>query len=302
MDTEHSEGIEGFPLTDSQDNNILMHRDAHFGGSFDFMIDYYKKEGKGICPDFELERIVELANMEKQMNQNLAAVLLSGAEAETVAKSKTAYKALRDLYENKNSDKNARLIADLILAEEEEPEQEIAAIVAEKGSIVRSLIQLVQSEDFHDPLFPGYGQAHLLATTCLGLIGDKRAIISLFESIGTGNFDDENIALAALQAIGEPAKQFLLKVLQGKPLNEDNERAAIALIGFKEDPEVSTACFKMLQEPLVLKDLPLATYLIAACEHLNKTPYGEDLAALAEDTKIPKMLQQDIKIIIKQWK
>lgn len=294
---------EEIPLADSLNNAILMHRDAHFSGDFDAMIDYYKKGGKGTSPDFEIDKIMQLAALEKQMNQNLAGIFLSGPEAEQVAEAKNAYKALRALYEMNDPNKRyARLIADLILAEEENPEQEIAAIVKEKAAIVRPLIDLLQAENFYDPLFPGYGQAPFLAAKCLGLIGDKRAIISLFESTSSGDFFDESIALAALKAIGPPAKEFLLKVLHGKPLNEDNERAAIALIQFKEDPEVAAFCFQMLQDPEVIKDLPLSTYLIMACEDLNKTPFKDAFITLSQDEKIPKILRQDMTAIANSWK
>lgn len=291
-----------FPLADSLNNSILMHRDAHFSGDFDSMIEYYEKEGKGVSPDFDLDKIRELAELEKQSNENLAGILLTGPEAEQVAKSKNTYKALKDLYENNDPDKKyARLIADLILSEEENPEKEIQAIVQEKGAIVRSLIDLLKAEDFYDPLFPGYGHAPSLAAQCLGLIGDKRAIIALFESIGAGDFFDEAIALNALKTLGAPAKEFLLKVLHGKPLNEDNERAAIALVQFKDDPEVAAFCFQMLQDKDVLKDLPLSTYLVMACEHLDQTAFKDAFIAMSKDEKIPKTLRLDMNAIAREW-
>ena len=48
------------PLLDAIDLDILMHKDAHFGGNFDIMIDYYEKEGVGSMPDFETDRIIEI--------------------------------------------------------------------------------------------------------------------------------------------------------------------------------------------------------------------------------------------------
>lgn len=295
--------MDQFPLSDSVDNFILMHRDAHFGGNFEFMIEYYRNNGRGISPDFTLNQIENLAAMEKESQQNLAPILLTGAEAERVSRSKEAYKSLRSLYEIENpKTPYPVLIADLILTESEDAQAEIDAIVKEKGGIVRSLIELLKSEDFYDPLFPGYGLAPSLAAKALGLIGDKRAIISLFESLGGEESFDEDIALKALKAIGQPAKEFLLKVLHGKPLNEDNERAAIALIEFKDDPIVAEACFKMLQEADVQRDLPLSTYLVLACEELNKTPYKEAFTAMASDPKLHKALRQDVKAIVDSWK
>lgn len=301
MDSKKTED-ENIPLTDSIDQAILMHRDAHFAGSFDLMLDYYKMPNKGVLLDFDIDKIIALAEMERQMGTNLAALILSGADAEKVAKAKASYKKLRALYENPTKDKKyALLIADLILSEEEEPEKEIEAIVKENGAIVRSLIELLKAEEFHDPLMPGYGKAPLLAAKCLGLIGDKRAIISLFETIGEGDFFDENIALDALKAIGEPAKEFLLNVVKSHPINFDNERAAIGLIQFKDDIKVAECCFTMLQEKDVRKNFTLATYLVMACEHLNKTPYKQEFIKMGQDESLDKMLRLDIQNIIKEW-
>jgi len=293
---------EDLPLTDSIDQSILMHRDAHFSGNFDIMLNYYKEPNKGVCLDFELDKIIALADLEREMGTNLSALVLSGSDAEKVSKAKTAYKKLRQLYENPTKDKKyLLLIADLILAEEEEPTKEIDAIVAEKGVIVRSLIELLRSEDFKDPLMPGYGKAPLLAAKCLGLIGDKRAIISLFETLGESDFFDEDIELAALKSIGEPAKEFLLNVLKGRPLNADNEKAAIGLIQFKEDLGVAETCFKTLQEIDVQKNLSFATYLILACENINQTSYKDEFIHLSQSPSLDRMLRQDILSIIKEW-
>lgn len=296
------EGIEDFPLTNALDVSILMHRDAHFGGRFDVMLDYYAKGGKGVNPDFDIERILLLAEMEKKMNQNLAALLLSGPDAERVGEAREAYKKLRDLYETeKPYSKIPLLIADLILSESEEPKEEIAALVKEKGLAVTALLNLIRSEEFHDPLFPGYGLAPGLAVECLGLIGDKRAIITLFEAIGSGDFFDEDMALSALHAIGEQAKTFLLKVLHGKPLNVDNEKAAIALIAFKEDPQVASICLDMLKDPEVRRHLPLATYLVLACEGLTDAEKRKEFVKMMDDPRTSKSVLQDMKIVVSAW-
>lgn len=301
MDTPQN-SPEEFPITDSIDQAILMHRDAHFGGHFDFMLDYYKNPNKGVNEEFTLDKIIALADMERQMGTNLASLVLSGPDAEKVAKSKTAYKNLRSLYENPTKDKKyALLIADLILSEEELPEKEIEAIVAEKGAIVRSLIELLRSEDYYDPLMPGYGKAPLLAAKCLGLIGDKRAIIALFEALGEGDFFDETIELEALKAIGEPAKEFLLNVVRARPLNDDNEKAAIALIQFKDDLSVASSCFQLLQVEDVKKNPILATYLVMACENINQTEFRQDFIKMSDDPTVDKMLRLDMKALIKEW-
>lgn len=292
------------PLSDAIDIAILMHREVHFGGQFDEMIEYYEKEGKGASPDFDLERIKVLQALEQKMNQNLAPLLLSGPDADRIAQAKEAYKKLRSLYEKKASatTKIPLLIADLILSEDEEPENEIKAIAAEKSLAVPALIDLLRAEDFYDPLFPGYGLAPALAIKCLGLIGDKRAIIGLFESIGTSDFFNEDVALAALHAIGQPAKDFLLKVLHGRPLNFDNERAAIALSQFREDPQVAEACLKMLNEIDIKQNPVLAEYLVLACEGIANPELRTQFRALANRPDISKTMQQDIKTVAIDWR
>lgn len=283
------------PTNTEQDTLILMHRDAHFGGNFEIMIDYYEKGGKGVRPELELSHILALHRLEMELEQDLAGSILGGAEAERVAKAKNAYKELRDLYDNPQMKGSyALLIADLILSEELEPESEIAAIVERKGAAIPALIELLKSQDFYDPLFPGYGFAPELAAKCLGLIGDHKAVISLFESIHEGDFFEEETALQALKAIGQPAKDFLLQVLRSRPINQDNERAAIALVSFKQDPEVAEACLELLLDPETRQNLLFSSYLALVCEGLQDAKLQQRLKKLAEDPTTPKDLRKDI--------
>lgn len=302
MSTPDDENFDQFPVAYSPDNAILMHRDIHFGGSFDIMLDYYRTGGKGVSKDLEIERIEELATLEKTTGHNLAAMMLSGGEAEKVARARQAYQQLRDLYEIRNpKNRYPLLIADLILTEDEKAEKEVQAIVAEKSAIVPSLLVLLRNEDFYDPLYPGYGQAPALAAKCLGLIGDKRAIIALFEAISEGDFFNEDTILAALHAIGTPAKDFLLKVLHGQPLNQDNDHAAIALVSFKDDPEVQKACLQMLMDSDLKKYPLLATHLVLACEEIRDPGQRQLLLELGKKPSTPKNIQQDIAAIAKGW-
>jgi hypothetical protein len=302
MENDDDNDVEQFPIAYSIDNLILMHRDAHFGGDFNVMLDYYKKNGRGASMEFDVERIQEVADTQHAEGKDLSPMMLSGAEAERIATSRQQYKDLRELCES-DSKKTAvpRLIAELILSEDEELPEAIKAVVAEKTAIVPALIELLRSEDFYDPLSPGYGLAPTLAAECLGQIGDKRAIISLFEAIGSGDFFNEDIVLHSLKAIGEPAKSFLLKVLHARPLTGDNDQAAVALIVFKDDPEVSSACLKMLQEIDIAKHMPLATYLVLACEGLSNEGEQAELLAFGEKTTTPKNIRQDIAAVAKTW-
>jgi hypothetical protein len=288
---------------DAQDQVILMHRDAHFGGNFNVMLDYYLKGGKGIAPDISQERIAWLAEEEKRLGHNLAAQLLSAQDAEEIKKARKAYKHLRDLC-TLESPKTPYplLIANLILSEDETPEKEMQAIVQEKKAIVPMLIDLLRSEEMYNPIYPGYGQAPYYAARCLGQIGDERALISLFESIGKGDFFDDDIALNALKSIGEPAKKFLLKVLHGRPINEDNERAAIALLAFKEDLDVAQAFFNLLKQLDLKKDAFLATYLILGSEGLKGSTQQKEFEDFSQQPGIPKDLKNDFNTVLKIWK
>lgn len=293
---------EDYALTYLPENLVLMHRDAHFGGSFDIMLDYYRNQGKGICPDIEFAQIEEMAATEKNTKENLAAILLSGSEAELVAQSRDIYKKLKKVCETANPKlPHPGLIAHLILSEDVHPDAEIAAIVKEKAAIVPALIEILKTEEYYNPLFPGYGHAPALAAECLGKIGDKRAIISLFEAIGEGDFFDEDVILHALTAIGSPAKEFLLRVLHARPLNADNDRAAIALVTFKDDPEVAEQCFSMLQDPEVMKHIPMATYLVLACEGLSDPKDQKRFRNMAVDETTPRLIRQDMQTIMTLW-
>lgn len=296
---EEDQEIEAFPLSDALDAEIVLHRDAHFGGRFDVMLDYYRKEGKGIYPEFDLRRIEQLAELELLTKENLAPLLLTGAHAEKIAAVKKKYKQLRDLYEQEG--KIPQLIADLIFSEDQEGEKEVEALVAEGKKVVPALIDLLRTEEFYDPLFPGYGQAPFLAALCLGKIGDSRALYMIFGSIGEGDTTNEKMVLRALKMMGAPAKEFLFKVLKGKPYGEDNEKAALALIEFIEDPAVASECLSFL-ESIDRKENPvLATYLVLACEGLTSPQERERLVKIGKDPSTLPMIRRDIEAIVKDW-
>ncbi|NGX58418.1 MAG: hypothetical protein K940chlam3_01325 [Chlamydiae bacterium] len=297
------EELEAFPLMDTVDKEILMHREAHFGGKFLIMLEYYAVGGKGVHPEFDIKRIEKLHEIETTMQENLAPILLSGSDAEKIGQAKDAYKSLRELYEQENPrSKLPKLIADLILSEEEEAEEEVQAIIQEKNKIIPLLLDLLKSEDFHDPLFPGYGHAPFLAAKCLGLMGEERAIFSLFESLGDGDFWDEKMVLQALAHSGDPAKEFLLKVIASQPIEEDNERAALALIAFQDDPRVGETCLKLLQKPGIFEHDSFATYLILVCEGIKNSDQRKEFGALLERDDVPDHLKADIQAIVNSWK
>jgi hypothetical protein len=294
---------EAYSLADALDVEILMHRDAHFGGQFPVMLEYYRNEGKGANPEFEIPRIEELQRMEQESGENLAALLLTGPDAERVAKTREAYRKLREVAESTQKGKptHAQLLAHLILSEDSELTKEVAAIVAAGKDIVPALIQMIQSDDYYDPLFPGYGLAPTFAAHCLGKLGDERAIPILFGCIGKSDFFNEDTLCQALHAIGAPARTFLLKIVQGRPLNEDNVCAALALSYFDNDPEVAKACLQQLQQDDVLKNEPLATYLLMACFGLQSASERKAFADLTKRKDFPESLKRDAKTIFAQW-
>ncbi len=289
-------------LTDTLDHEILMHRDAHFGGSFDVMIDYYSEEKVGANPDFDLERIEYLAGIEKEIGKDLAPQILSGAEAEAVARSRQAYRDFKKIYENeKAAGAYPKLIADLILSEEEDPTDEIEAIVGEGSKIVPSLLSIIKSDEAYDSLFPGYGFATYLALLCLGKIKDPATIIPIFETLHRETIFGEDAAIDALQEIGEPAKKFLLELLASRPLTRDNVQAASTLSAFPPDEKIAKACFTELQDREVRSKSLLASFLLLPCDLLEKMPEKEAFIQLSKDSTLPKTLRDEMERIIRTW-
>lgn len=292
---------EAFALADAEDLEILMHRDAHFGGRFEVMLEYYREGGKGVSEELLPERIVELAQLQDSSGQDLAAYLLTGPEAERVARARATYKALSDIYDVEDTENShPKLLADLILSEDEEAEEEIKAIVAEGSTIVPLLVQLLRADDFHDPLYPGYGQAPALAARCIGLIGDTSSIPVLFEAMGAGDFFAEEDVVHALKDIGPEAKKFLLKVLILRPLTHDNENAARALTHFVPDSEVAEHCLNQLDDPEIATHPNLVAYLVLCCEGLQKEADRQRFIALKQRPDLQN-LDKDMAVIAKSW-
>ncbi len=294
---------EGFPLMDALDRDILMHRDAHFSGSFQAMIEYYEEEeGRGIFPDFEVSRMQELAGMERAMGQDLAALVLSSQEAQTVARAKKCYQSLRDIYEvDSPKSELPKAIADLILTEEEEPVDEIAAVVAFGSPAVPLLIKILEVEDFIQPTFPGYGRAPCLALACLGKLKSQAALPHLFQAVQSEDVEAEEVAIQALVEIGEPAKAFLLQHLDGKPINADNLRAAAAIVAFPNDEQIAQGCLKALRELDCHRHLQFAQYLVLGCEGLKNHQEQEELSSWLQKPTVPEPLKEEISVIVRSF-
>jgi len=285
------------------DMEILMHRDAHFGGSFDIMIEYYQQDGIGKMPDFALKKIKKLQQIEWQMGQNLSTRYLSLKAQQIVKKSQQLYKDLREVYTAKRGEKTLTiLLSDLILSEKEYPNKEIRALVAKGEEAVSPLIQLLSSQIFYDPLYPGYGRTPIFAAECLAQLQDERAIPPLFEALGQDNFFVDEKIIEVLASFGDLSKSFLLNRLKQHPLSKDNEYAAIALSGFPEDEEIALCSLEMLEKGQALKKSYLSTYLVFICANLTQKSERDRFIALAKRRDIAAHTLEMMNMIIKSWR
>jgi hypothetical protein len=236
--------MEEFPVTEEHDQLILMHRNAHFSGSWAHMLRYYEEEGAGAQDDISLERIQELAIIERDLGQDLFPLVCSDDQQKRVAAAQQYYQRLRKLYAIHDPDaERPQLIADLILAEEHEWPAIRQRCIAEGIQIVPLLLETLKQSDLLDPLFPGYGLAFVRVCEVLGQIGDPRAVIPLFEVLTETSrmperlFDAEQAAIEALAHLGQPAKEFMLRMLARRPVQPDHIPAAMALCNFSLLPD-----------------------------------------------------------------
>lgn len=287
------------PLLDAIDLEILMHRDVHFGGSFSVMLEYYEKDGVGVMPDFELSRIAELQTIEESSDENLNEKILPMPAIEEIQKAKDLYLKIRDVYEQQ--EEVPILLSDLILSEEENPEKEILAIVGKGKTCVAPLIQLIESSDFYNPLFPGYGRAPALAAQCLAKIGDPSAIAPIFNALGNESFATDEAFISALVHFSEVAKDFLLKRIQHKPHSKDNDNAAIVLTSFPPDEEIAQIALLLLGDKDTLKHASFSSYLICCCEGLKTAENRSRFISLGNESFIPTIMKSEFKMISKTW-
>lgn len=289
------------PMIDTIDMEVIMHRDAHFGGSFDEMLNYYMQQGVGKMPDFEIDQMLRLQTLEKELGENLFDTYLPDPAKEQVYAAKKMYQDLRDVYTDPQATQESKLLSDLILSEEELPEKEIEAIVKEGKEIVPTLIYLLSSATFYEPLNPGYGRSPIFVAKCLAEIQDDRAIPPLFEALGQDNFFTDEEIIKALASFGERSKSFLIKRLQSIPFSNDNEYAAIALSGFADDPDIARASLELLEKEETLKTPLFASYLVFACSSLAKPDERERFINITKKEALPKTIFEEMKIVIKNW-
>lgn len=286
------------PLLNSLDMEILMHRDVHFGGSFDVMLEYYDNEGIGCMPDFERSRIFELKLAEEDHGGNLSESILPEPAQQEVQRAKKVYVDLRSVYEEGKGELPC-LLSDLILSEELLPQKEIDAIVEKGTQALSPLIDLLHADRFYDPLYPGYGRAPILAAKCLAAIGDKTAIGPLFQALDQDNFFTDESIIKSLIAFGTPAKTFLIERLLQKPPSKDNERAAIALSSFPHDPDIGHAFITLLKDPELTKNTQLAIYAACGCSDLTDPAQLKEFTELSDAAHLKDQVQSEIALILK---
>jgi hypothetical protein len=307
LDQEHAEYAQNsdavpeemvfdIPVNDYEDMHVLMHKDAHFGGSFSVMLEYYQdEEAMGVQEELSIRRIQELQEVEETQGNNLSDKLLSPQDKAIVLRSFQAYNKLRTIAEKVSIDpSSAQLISHLILAEKENPIREIQNLIDKGDEAVDDLISLIQNPDFWNPLFPSYGHAPLFAIEALASIKNPKSLESIFYCLKHADFFTEGLVIKAIRSFGDVAKNFLKEVLQSEPHSKDNLYAALCLQAFN-DPEISELCFKMLQEKNINHDTPLAQHLVLNLENLKNK---EALKEWHKSTPIPPQLSEEIRFML----
>lgn len=287
------------PFLNAIDLDILMHKDAHFGGNFSIMIDYYKEDGVGVMPDFELTRIEELAALEKSLGTSLSLDLLPSQATMQVEKSKKMYQSLRDVYAGQSAN-IATKISDLILTEKEFPEEEIEALLESKEACFEPLVHIVSSVDFYDPLFPGYGRTPIFAAMALEKLQDKRALPYLFAALGQENFFTDDAIIRAIISFKEDGKAFLLKRLIQEPISKENVHAIMALTTLEDDEDVAKLSLALLEKESVRKNENFMRYLIFASSGLKHETDRMRFIALKKLIASTGILRE-FDVIIKNW-
>lgn len=287
------------PLLDAVDLDILMHKEAHFGGNFSIMIDYYAENGVGVMPDFELSRIEELQAIERSLGTSLAEHLLPPQAMEQVKLSKKLYHDLRQVYSAGDKTLGAKL-SDLILTEKELPMEEIQAILKFSTSCFEPLCQLVTNPNLYDPLFPGYGRTPIFAAMALENLQDQRALPYLFSALGQENFFTDDAIIRAIVSFKEEGKNFLLKRLVQEPITKENLHAAMALTTLEDDETVAKVALGMFEREKVRKNENFMRYLIFACSGLKHE--SDRMKFIEYRSHLPsQVMQKEMDIVIKNW-
>ena len=134
----------------------------------------------------------------------------------------------------------------------------------------------------------------------MGKIKDPTAIPALYEALGRSDFFTEDTILEALQKIGGPAKEFLLRSLSKEPFSKDNENAAIALLSFPIDEALSEKFLEVLMLPAAHTRPHFISYLILGCEAL-KDPKLRELFKIRTKELPNKDAREEALLIARSW-
>lgn len=290
-----------FNLTDELHHLILMLRESHFGGHFDLMLKSFRQDNFiGNNLNIDIEEIEYLENIEKQLKQNLAPLILSSQEAERIHQARLMYENLKNIYliKNKDEDKKSRAIADLLLIEFAPFDKEINAIIQLKETIVPELLNILNNPNFYDPIFPGFGEIPKIVVTCLSKINHLQTIPYIFSLLGKDGFSDDELSYV-LSRFNDEARKFFQQILSSLPITKDHTKAAFCLTRF-DDLETIQFCEQLLYISEYHEDPLLLYYLINIA---TQNPNPRLIRYIQEKIfqKLPKNLQKEIDLIVRDW-
>ena len=283
------------PLLDEGDIQVVIQCATHFGANFSIMRDYYQNpQAPGVHCEITLEQIEQLEKFAATAKRDLIS-LLSPSDRIQIEESQTAYAQLKQIYQiNSEQIIPAQKLADLILSEEEEPLEEITAIVNLGEKAIEPLIGVLQDDRFYQSSFPGYGRAPELAARCLKKIKSPRSISVLFSRIGKGDFFFEDVVLETLAAIGEPAREFLERKLVSKPITAENENAAMSLVHFPPCEECIKKVIALLDDESFRCHTVLLAHLVLIAIATTDPEKIEKLHHLRSDASLPEIVRIDL--------
>jgi hypothetical protein len=285
------------PLLNEIDLEILMHKDAHFGGSFQTMIEYYEEDGIGVQEEFEIERIKDLSLIDK--DGHLSEDILPEVAKNDVLFSKQLYKKFKNCY--KEGDELSKKLADLILCESFDPTEEIEALSSFHKQAIKPLVEILQTDYFYNPLNPGYGRAPINVALTLKKIGDQDVIPHLFSALGKSFIADE-ILINTLISFGEKSVEFLKNRLKASPYTKDNYLASLALSSFPLDDETAKIALYLLGLKSTYSHQSYVSYLICICEGLENDTDREAFLELSKSEPLSKAVKEEMKLVISFWK
>jgi hypothetical protein len=289
--------MDNIPFLNTVDLEILKHKDSHFGGSFKVMLDYYRSDGVGVQEDFDIERIQDLADFDK--DGHLSAEILPDHAKNEVFFSKELYKKLKSCYDKEEP--FVRKLADLILTESWDPSEEIEALAECKQAAIKPLIEIVSQDHFYNPLNPGYGRAPINAALTLKKIGNTDAIAHLYNALGK-SFSTDEILINTLISFGERAEDFLRARLEGSPYTKDNYLAAMVLSSFPTSEQTAKLALDLLSKKQTHAHSSYVSYLICICEGLKTSSDREMFIQLSKNEDLSKNIASEMALVISFWK